>query len=241
MTERREAETRLVILHDAAHLYLDDLRVRFPALTIEVCAEPDRVAETLERVQPQVVLTYKCPGLPGPTHRPLLDCPSIAWAHVGGAGVEHLQPWPSERLVVTNSAGVLHEFLAETVIAALMMMNANFHRYLRQQQQKLWRGLEFRPFTGQTLLVVGLGHIGQQVARKGKALGLRVLGVRKSPERPDGVDQLFPMERLHEALAQADFSRDLENAGLPAPLERATIVHQGRLTRRFRHLERFLA
>ena len=207
MTANRpsEADTRLLILHDRADLYLNDLRARFPAMTIEACTTAPPVAEHLQRLQPQVVLTYKCPALPGPAHRPLLDCRSVEWAHVGGAGVEHLTPWNSERLTLTNSAGILHEFLAETMVAALMLMNGKFHRYFRQQQQKLWRGIPFKPFTGQTLLVIGLGHIGQQTARKAKALGLRVLGLRKSSERPEGVDEIFAMDRLHEALAEADF------------------------------------
>lgn len=218
MTDRAriEADTRLLILHDRADLYLEDLRARFPAMTIEACTTAAPVAEHLRRLEPQVVLTYKCDGLPGPAHRPLLNCPSVEWAHVGGAGFEHLTPWNSERLVVTNSAGILHEFLAETMIAALMMMNGHFHRYFRLQQQKLWQGIHFRPFTGQTLLVIGLGHIGQQTARKAKALGLRVLGLRKSPDRPEGVDEIFAMDRLHEALAQADF------VALHVPLTEAT-------------------
>ena len=70
----------------------------------------------------------------------------------------------------------------------------------RTWRQHPWSGAE-----GKTLLVVGLGRIGQATARLAKAVGLRVLGVRRSEQAFEGIDGLYPPERLHEALGAADF------------------------------------
>ncbi len=214
--EATAANLRLLVLHDQAATYLPSLQVRFPEIAIEVCGVADEVSDALARIQPQVVLSYKCRGLPGPAHRPIHDCPSVAWVHVGGAGVEHLMPWDPERLTLTNSAGVCSPFMAETVVGAILMLNFGFPVYIRQQQRKLWEQRDWRTITEQTLLVVGLGRIGQAVAAKAKAMGMTVIGIRNDQTPMDMVDELLPPSALHDALARADF------VGVHTPLTETT-------------------
>jgi D-2-hydroxyacid dehydrogenase (NADP+) len=58
---------------------------------------------------------------------------------------------------------------------------------------------------GQTLLVIGVGAIGSVLARKAKALGMRVVGMRnRSLEKPEGVDEMIGRDGLREALGRAD-------------------------------------
>ncbi|MEJ7664522.1 MAG: NAD(P)-dependent oxidoreductase [Hymenobacter sp.] len=57
---------------------------------------------------------------------------------------------------------------------------------------------------GQTMLVLGLGDIGGTLAQKSRALGMRVLGVRRSGERHEHCEAVFTLEGLLEALPQAD-------------------------------------
>jgi phosphoglycerate dehydrogenase-like enzyme len=147
---------------------------------------------------------------------PAIRFPSVIWFHNGGVGVDHLQPWETDRVTVTNCAGVLAPFLAETVLGAMIMLNFGFHRYLRHQAARRWQQLSWRPLAGRTILVVGLGNIGRAVARKAKEQGMRVLGVRNSSEKPPEVDELRPLSRLHESLAEADF------VSLHVPLTGAT-------------------
>ena len=203
--ERAQKDCPLLILHDRPELYLSKLRQRFPEMPIEACTAADGIEEALQKHQPLVVLSYKCKGLPAPVHRVILDCSSVEWIHVGGAGVEHLVPWDPVKVTLSNSSGILAPFMAETIIGAILMMNFGFHRYLRQQAAHLWQGHPWRPLAGQTLLIIGLGNIGKRVAAKAKGQGMRVIGVRNRPQKPEDIDELFPMTRLKEALAVADF------------------------------------
>src|SRR6185503_16252785 len=57
---------------------------------------------------------------------------------------------------------------------------------------------------GKTLGVVGLGGIGQEVARLAAALGMHVIGTRRSNEPVPGVVQLYPASELHAMLARCD-------------------------------------
>jgi D-2-hydroxyacid dehydrogenase (NADP+) len=62
----------------------------------------------------------------------------------------------------------------------------------------------FRTRSEQTLLVVGLGQIGSHVAANAKALGMRVLAIRRTQTPHPAVDGLYPPEALHEVLGQVD-------------------------------------
>jgi phosphoglycerate dehydrogenase-like enzyme len=194
----------VLVLHDRPDDFRDLLRARFPDLAIAYATTPEEVAPALEEARPEVVFSIKQPDFPGSTHRPAVDFASVRWFQVGGSGFEHIVPWDGGRLTVTNCAGVLSRFLAETVTGAMLMLNGGFPRYLRQQAEALWAPHPFRPISDQTLLVVGLGEIGGQVAANAKALGMRVLGIRRRQEPHPAVDELLPPDALFDALARAD-------------------------------------
>ena len=203
--ERAQKDTPLLILHDRPDLYESMLRERFPELPLATCRAADGVEEALRAHRPTVVLSYKCEGLPGPAHRPVLECPTVEWIHVGGAGIEHLVPWDPAKVTLSNSSGILAPFMAETILGAILMLNCGFHRYLRQQMAHIWQGHPWRPLAGQTLLIIGLGNIGKRVAAKAKSQGMRVIGIRNRLQKPEDIDELFPMAQLKEALGAADF------------------------------------
>ena len=197
-------ECRVLVLHDRPEDFSEPLAERFPDLTIAYATCAEEVPDALQRVQPEVVFSIKHPGFPPAHHRPAVDFPTVRWFQVGGSGYEHILPWDGERLTVTNCAGVLAPFQAETVIAAILMLNGGFLRYLDQQRRAEWRQHAFRPLAGQTLAVIGLGQIGGRVAANAKALGMRVLGLRRSATPHPAVDALYPPEALHQVLAEAD-------------------------------------
>jgi phosphoglycerate dehydrogenase-like enzyme len=194
----------VLVLHDRPEDFRDLLAARFPGLPITYAGTPAEVLPALEAARPAVVFSIKHNEFPGAGHRPILTFPTVKWIQVGGSGYEHLLPWDADRLTVTNCAGVLSRFLAESVTGAMIMLNGGFVRYLDQQRATVWRMHAFRPLSEQTLLVVGLGQIGGHVAANAKALGMRVLAIRRTQSPHPAVDDLFPPEALHEVLGQAD-------------------------------------
>ena len=197
-------ESRVLVLHDRPEDFRAALDTRFPELAIAYATTAEEVLAELERGRPEVVFSIKQPNFPPPAHRPAVDSPTVKWFQVGGSGYEHILPWDGERLTVTNCAGVLAPFQAETVTAAILMLNGGFLRYLDQQRRGEWRQHAFRPLAGQTIAVVGVGQIGGLVAANAKALGMRVLGLRRSDRPHPAVDRLYPPEALYQVLAEAD-------------------------------------
>ncbi len=197
--------TRPVLIYaENAGALAADLRARCPGETVHAVAQPEALPAALEAHRPEVVFSIKSPVLGPETHRPILDCESVRWLHVGGSGYEHVLGWDAGRVTLTNCVGVLAPFLAETVIGALMALNCGLIRYHTQQRERVWRQHPFRPLAGQTLLVVGTGAVGGEVARRASSLGMRVVGLRRSRGPVAGVDEMRPPEALTASLAEAD-------------------------------------
>ena len=119
------------------------------------------------------------------------------------------------------------EAIADQVFGYIICFARNFHHYIRQQQQALWRpvgGEEERVSftTGPgvvnaidrahlhladcTLGIVGLGAIGSEVARRGRAVHMRVLAIDpQHTQAPEGVVSVWKPDRLPELLGASDF------------------------------------
>jgi len=203
-TARDPSECRVLLLHDRPQLYLDALRARFPAVRFSTCTEPAAIPDALAAARPQVVFSCKCAGLPGPVHRAALEWLDVEWIQVAGTGFDHLQPVDRGDVVITNSAGVLAPFMAETVLGAMLLLNTGFHTYLAQQRERRWRMNPWAALAGKTVLVIGLGSIGRRVAEHARHLGMHVLGLRAGSEPVREVHEMVRPEHLHAALARAD-------------------------------------
>ena len=139
----------------------------------------------------------------------LSRAPRLKWIQVMSAGVDRL---PKEilqsRILITNAGGVHAIPIGEFVIYLMLSLAKQSARCFVMKQEKTWK--RFRPAVlhSQTLGIVGLGHIGREVARLAKGFGMKVLATRYSATKRGGsrhVDQIFPRERLHDLLAESDF------------------------------------
>jgi len=135
----------------------------------------------------------------------------LRWLHLCGTGVDHpvFQSFLDRGVVLTNSPGVNAVPIAQTAFAGLLMLARGFPRWLGAQRERRWEpdpGSLPTDLADQTLVVLGLGRIGRELARLARAVGLRVVGVRRSPlEAHDPVDDLVPPERIDALLPGADW------------------------------------
>jgi len=201
---RDASRCRTLILHDHPELYLDALRERFPAVEFHACSSAQDVGTVITECRPQVVFSCKCPGLPHEVHREALGGPDLRWFQVAGVGFDHLQPVTRNDVTITNCAGVLSPFMAETVLGAMLTLNVGFPRYMEQQRARVWQEHPWRGLAGKTVMIIGLGAIGRRVAAHARHLGMRVLGLRARPGKVEEVDEMVGRHGLHDALGQAD-------------------------------------
>lgn len=139
-----------------------------------------------------------------------LRAPNLRWMHLPNAGVDH--PVFAQLLAngvrLTNSSGASAEPIAQTAIAGMLALARGFPDWWRAQQQHEWRPHAYVPqdLRGQTMLIVGLGAIGNEIARLARAFGLYVVGVRRSAERPDDeAQQVVTLQQLEAWLPRTDW------------------------------------
>ena len=111
-----------------------------------------------------------------------------------------------EGLVVCNAGGAYSEGVAEHCVAMMLALVRRLPEYLAAMPQRSWAHLHRHGrLSGSTVCVIGLGTLGSAIARRCAALGMRVVGVRRHPERlsPD-VSEVFGPEDLAGAVAGAD-------------------------------------
>jgi phosphoglycerate dehydrogenase-like enzyme len=97
--------------------------------------------------------------------------------------------------------------LAEFAILGLLAIAKELPRFVEDQRARAWPEVRrpLRELSGQTLFLVGLGDIGREVARLGKALGMRTVGFRRTEgPPPDHVDEVHGPKRLAELAGRAD-------------------------------------
>jgi phosphoglycerate dehydrogenase-like enzyme len=161
----------------------------------------------------EIVCSYFIP----PDWRTL--APNLRWLQFPGAGVDSLAKTgmldTDSGVIVTTAAGIHAETISEYVFGSMLMFNWNWPQMVRLQDQHIWAKsatwyhLGGHELAGQTLGIIGLGHIGRRIAQLGHAFGMRVLGTRRSNassgEQELGVDQAYQPEQLHELLPQCDY------------------------------------
>lgn len=185
---------------------MESLRQLSPHLEIIRELENQRARDEMRNAE--ILYTFKMPG-------PLEDAKKLKWIQLVSAGADHIMEAGVEKtdILVTTASGIHGVAMVEYTLCMMVMLARRIPMILRESQQKQWKPGRLRNYYGdelwgKTLGILGLGAIGQRVATVAKALGMQVLGLRRSPRAKSdsgGVDKVYGPEGLLEMLPQCDF------------------------------------
>lgn len=152
------------------------------------------------------------------------DAPNLKWIHFHSSGISQhkwLPPVMARGVKVTTATGMNAEPVAQTGLLGILMLGRRAPRWIAGQQRREWmplRGADVPPdLEGETIVIVGLGAIGNRIAEFAKMLRMKVIGVRRSPHRAgDIVEEIHPPARFKALLPKADW------VVLACPLTRET-------------------
>ena len=180
-------------------------------------------APTLEQVcAADIILGNADPKLVAQSQR-------LQWLQLNSAGTDDyckpgiLKPGT----ILTNATGAYGLTVSEHMTAMTYQLCRKMDLYLRNQSEHLWQAEgSVTSVWNSTVLVLGLGDIGAEYAKRMKALGAYVIGIRRRPGvKPDCVDELHSMDQLDRLLPRADFVAMV----LPSTLQTRHIMDQRRL------------
>ena len=136
--------------------------------------------------------------------------PKLKWVQTMSAGVDRFARtdiWQSP-VILTGVSGIHATPIGEYVLQVMLMFAKKAPLYFQMKQKREWKRFMPSVLRSRTVGIVGLGSIGQEVARLSKAFGMSVIATRRSVKqttRTRYVDRLLPPEQLHQLLAESDY------------------------------------
>lgn len=185
----------------------EEIRRRYPGITVVHLEDTARIAEEIADADIFAGWTLK--------PEQFARAAKLKWIHATAAGVDQLMRDDIRRspVVITNSSSVLTIPMAEHTLALMLALARRLPSAVRYQEKRHWAQQEVwdetphpRELFGSTLIVVGYGSIGRALATRVRALGMKVIGVKRDLTRgTEDADNVLPADQLEKALAEGDF------------------------------------
>jgi len=133
--------------------------------------------------------------------------PRLRWVQSVTAGMDQWLAAPGLRddIVLTCARGSHRVQMPENILAALFFLTKPFLQCALDQREHRWTRRISEPLAGKTLGILGLGAIGQEVARKATALEMTVIGTKRAPAAIPHVSKVYRPADTDEVLAASDF------------------------------------
>lgn len=200
--ENGPVQLKVLIGEDVGSRNLTQLRSHFPEVAFIFAPTPEGMIAHAADVP--VIFTKSMP-------RPAIEqAKNLVWVQAGIAGVDGMltNGLRTHPAVLTNARGAHGVPMAEHILAMMFALANRVPLLIQAQPERRRVGLQARQekweIEGQTIVVVGLGDVGGTLARKCKALGMRVLGVRRGGEPFPEIDGVFRPSELATILPEAD-------------------------------------
>jgi len=198
--------TTVLVLANPADRELKLLGELPPETSLAVGDSP----EAFTRAAPEAAVILNWSGSGGLLPRVFSMCPRVRWVHARSAGLDNvLFPEIVESPVtLTNGSGVFSPPLGEFALGAILFFAKGFRRMIRSQEAGVWDQFDMPEIAGQTVGILGYGDIGRAVATRVRAMGMRVLAVKRHvlPYHADPlVDKIYSPDARLEMIERSDY------------------------------------
>jgi len=144
-----------------------------------------------------------------PSMDTLKKCKKLSWIQLASSGADayaHSGILNADNTIITNATGAYGHAIAEYMVACVFSMTKKLHLYRDNQAECLWKDMGFvKTIRGSKVLVVGLGDIGSEFAKKMHAVGAEIYGIKRTiTDKPDYVKELYNLDSLNELLPEMD-------------------------------------
>lgn len=179
----------------------DELQTTFPDETFSFHKNMESAREYLNKAE--VLVTY------GEDLTPELieEAHQLKWIMVVSAGMEKMpfEAIHKKGILVTNARGIHKIPMAEHTISMMLQTYRNAKALIEQEKEGIWKRQRMQELHGQTIVIIGAGAVGGEIARLAKAFNMRTIGINRSGKEVDNVDEIYPLNQLAEVLPRADF------------------------------------
>ena len=199
---------RIVLLDSGGRLAgLEDTLKAFPGTELVRASDPAAIAAALPPAEILIASNRLYTAENAAAIR--ASAKSLKWIQfstsgIDGAAAHGLPPG----VVVTNASGLRAFAVAEHAYGLMFGVIRQLAAVEAAKREKIWRRDDISPHTdnlsGKHMVLIGLGAIGQEIARKAKAFDMTVTGISRTTETIPNVDRIRPRSELQAAAAEAD-------------------------------------
>ena len=192
-------KTNLLILDSLAEDYKKSLEPEFPDLVIRPCKTESEVGNFIE--QARILLAFNI------SDELIRKAKNLDWIQALGTGVDSILALPSlpKSVLLTSTRGIHGPQMSELAILLMLALARRFPDMVRNQDKAVWERWPGELLWQKKAGILGLGAVGEAIARKCKAFGMAVYGVNRSKKPVDAVDRLSGLENLLAVARDVDF------------------------------------
>ena len=196
----------ILVLADPAAPPLAMLGAIGPGVTVKIGKTADALGDAVADAR----VLFNWTGSKPEVHRVMQSAPKLEWIHAMYAGLDRsLFPELIESPIpLTNGSGVFSQSLGEFIMLGVLYFAKDVPRRIKAQAERRWDVFDNIEISKQTIGIVGHGDIGRAVSSRAKALGMRVLALRRNiAPRPgdESVDRVYALSDLHAMLPECDY------------------------------------
>lgn len=208
-----------VVLHPQRPPGVETFLRGIPEIVVHCPADEEGVIRALNNGG-EVLVTY--------TWQDAFLTPSLKWIAGTGAGIEQypLEVLNSHHVALTTAAGVHSACVAEHAFSLMLAVTRRIGESVRNMTQHHWAALVGEELAGKKLGIIGLGRIGEGVARRAQNWGLSIIGVKRHPDLYQGC--LADVRGIDEMAAVCEWA-DILLLAAPAAPDRTCLVGQREL------------
>ena len=200
--ERDYAMNKLIVYFDAPQEFITNMKNIANKFEVIACTDREQLQYHLADTEILIAL------FAWPDAEMIRSAPKLRWIQALTAGVDFfpLDEIKEKGIILTSGRGIHKIYIAEYAIAAMINLARNFHLIFRNQLKSRWdRSIAQDEIHGSTVGILGLGSIGQEIARKASMLGMHVIGVKYNPRPLKGVDRVYGPKQLDRVFKQSDY------------------------------------
>ena len=137
----------------------------------------------------------------------ILRLKDLRWIHFLSAGVEKIWPmqFDKSKYLLSKSSGVHGATMSEFAIGAMLFFEKSFNRFIELSREHRWERSWLGELTNKNLVVLGLGHIGQEIAKKASAFDMNVSGSATTTKAIPFVNQVVELNNIANIIKDADY------------------------------------
>lgn len=191
--------TNLLILDSRAKEFEKALKPKFPGISLHAATKEEEVGDFIEKMD--ILLTIRI------SDRLIKKASKLQWIHAMTTGVDYLVNLPSLRkeVLITSSRGIHGPQMSEMAFLLMLALNRNFLQVVRNQAQRVWERWPAKLLYQKKVGILGIGVIGEEIARKCKVFGMTVFGIDIVKRKVDAVDHFHGPEELPRVVPELDY------------------------------------